>query len=303
MKKYLSIVVGLVMVFGTAPVYAANDVTIDPDIQIVVGDYTLLGLGAAKVIDSLVVGTSDLTVTLAPGATFSVTSADKRKLSQSGGTGITSHSSCVSSSAIAVEASVDNTSSVAVTITPSTTETCDGVTTTSSSSSGGSGGGGGGSAAVNNPNATLFTQSSAATASAPSQVQLPAQASSVAGVATTVAAIKHTFKSALKLGLSGIEVTELQKRLTEEGVYSGPITGYFGNLTLAAVKKYQANNGIDQLGNVGPATRAKLNGSIVSSAAQAPSASVEALQTQLQALQAQLLLLLSQQMELLKTQQ
>lgn len=302
MKKYLSIVVGLVMVFGTAPVYAANDVTIDPDIRIVVGDYTLLGLGAAKVIDSLVVGTSDLTVTLAPGATFSVTSADKRKFSQSGGTGITSHSSCVSTSAIAVEASVDNTVSVAVTITPSTTETCDGVSTTSSSSSG-SGGGGGGSAAVNNPNANLFTQSATTAASAPAQVQLPAQASPVASVATGVAAVKHIFKAALKLGLSGTEVTELQKRLTEEGIYSGPITGYFGSLTQAAVKKYQAENGIDQLGNVGPATRAKLNGSVVSSAAQASSTQIEGLQAQLQALQAQLLLLLNQQMQLLKGNQ
>jgi peptidoglycan hydrolase-like protein with peptidoglycan-binding domain len=55
------------------------------------------------------------------------------------------------------------------------------------------------------------------------------------------------------------EVTKLQERLKEEGVYSGPITGYYGNLTMAAVKKYQKLNGLDQLGSVGPGTRAALN--------------------------------------------
>ena len=37
------------------------------------------------------------------------------------------------------------------------------------------------------------------------------------------------------------------------------ITGYFGNLTREAVKRFQAKHGIDPLGIVGPKTRAKLN--------------------------------------------
>ncbi len=67
------------------------------------------------------------------------------------------------------------------------------------------------------------------------------------------------FTKPLKFGMSGTEVTELQKRLREEGVYTGPITGYYGNLTVAAVKKYQKIHKLTQLGSVGPGTRAALN--------------------------------------------
>ncbi len=70
----------------------------------------------------------------------------------------------------------------------------------------------------------------------------------------------YVFTLALSIGSSGAEVTALQTRLTAEGVYSGPISGYFGALTSAGVKAYQAKKGIAQLGNVGPLTRAELNG-------------------------------------------
>ena len=70
---------------------------------------------------------------------------------------------------------------------------------------------------------------------------------------------KFIFTKPLKLGQSGNEVTELQKKLKEDGIYAGPITGYYGNLTLTAVKKYQKLHKLDQLGSVGPGTRAALN--------------------------------------------
>ncbi|MGC9610692.1 MAG: peptidoglycan-binding domain-containing protein [Minisyncoccia bacterium] len=69
----------------------------------------------------------------------------------------------------------------------------------------------------------------------------------------------YQFLNPLKLGSSGTDVTELQKKLKSEGVYSGAITGYFGSLTETAVKKYQKTNGLTQLGSVGPGTRALLN--------------------------------------------
>ena len=72
-------------------------------------------------------------------------------------------------------------------------------------------------------------------------------------------ASNYSFTKALKLGSSGTEVTRLQEKLKTEGVYSGPVTGYYGNLTVAAVKKYQKLNGLSQLGSVGPGTREALN--------------------------------------------
>ena len=70
------------------------------------------------------------------------------------------------------------------------------------------------------------------------------------------------FVNFLGLNSTGIDVTELQKRLTTDGVYSGPITGHYGALTQAAVKRYQGLHGLKQLGYVGPGTRALLNSGI-----------------------------------------
>jgi ferredoxin len=67
------------------------------------------------------------------------------------------------------------------------------------------------------------------------------------------------FTQFLNAGSEGSEVTALQQYLTQKGFYSGPITGYFGSLTEAAVAKYQSAHAIDPLGYVGPSTRAALN--------------------------------------------
>jgi hypothetical protein len=76
---------------------------------------------------------------------------------------------------------------------------------------------------------------------------------------STTVKSSYKFTKQIKYGQSGTEVIELQKKLTEAGVYSGPINGKFGDLTLAAVKRYQRLNKLEQLGSVGPATRALLN--------------------------------------------
>lgn len=69
----------------------------------------------------------------------------------------------------------------------------------------------------------------------------------------------YKFYNYLTVGSTGQGVTELQNRLTIEGVYTGPITSRYGALTETAVEKYQGLHGIQQLGVVGPATRAMLN--------------------------------------------
>lgn len=67
------------------------------------------------------------------------------------------------------------------------------------------------------------------------------------------------FARSLSQGSRGDDVTKLQERLTAEGVYTGPITGYFGVLTRAAVEAYQEMKGLEKVGVVGPKTRAELN--------------------------------------------
>lgn len=69
-----------------------------------------------------------------------------------------------------------------------------------------------------------------------------------------------TFDSNLSYGSSGNDVTALQEFLTVQHVYTGPITGNFYSLTLAAVKKFQSAESISPIsGFVGPITRATIN--------------------------------------------
>lgn len=76
---------------------------------------------------------------------------------------------------------------------------------------------------------------------------------------TNASTYAYKFNNPLTVGSTGADVTALQERLTAEGVYSGPVTGYYGSLTEAAVEKYQGLHNLEQLGNVGPGTRADLN--------------------------------------------
>ena len=119
----------------------------------------------------------------------------------------------------------------------------------------------------------------------------PTPARKVLGIAT------FNFTVDLRLGMEGNDVTELQKRLTAEGVYSGPITGYFGQLTLQAVKTYQNKVGVPATGFVGPLTRGQLNASQVAGAS---TANAEALRIQIASIQAQLITLIQQLIQMLQ---
>lgn len=78
-------------------------------------------------------------------------------------------------------------------------------------------------------------------------VTLPAHAATLSG---------HT-----SMGMTGADVSNLQSWLAQDSsVYpEGKVTGYYGSLTEAAVKRYQAKNGISQTGTVGPLTLAAIN--------------------------------------------
>ena len=54
------------------------------------------------------------------------------------------------------------------------------------------------------------------------------------------------------------QVNSLQSFLAKAGFFKGPMTGFFGNLTKAAVMKFQKAHGIPQTGTVGPLTRAAM---------------------------------------------
>ena len=70
----------------------------------------------------------------------------------------------------------------------------------------------------------------------------------------------YVFNNFIGYGDSSNDVTELQKRLVALGFLSATPSGYFGSLTEAAVKAFQAAHTLDQKGYVGPGTRAALNG-------------------------------------------
>ncbi len=70
-----------------------------------------------------------------------------------------------------------------------------------------------------------------------------------------------TINNQVSVGSTGSDVTQLQQFLsTNPMIYpAGIVSGYYGSLTKAAVKQFQAAYGIDQVGNVGPVTMAKIN--------------------------------------------
>ena len=68
------------------------------------------------------------------------------------------------------------------------------------------------------------------------------------------------FKSGLDVGSSGDIVRQLQISMKVLGLLTGDsVTGYYGPKTRTAVMAFQKRQGLDQLGNVGPKTRAALN--------------------------------------------
>jgi len=93
----------------------------------------------------------------------------------------------------------------------------------------------------------------------PSQPLFTASTTISGTTASPALASHYIFTTTLTIGSRGKAVTELQKRLTALGYYTGPVTGYYGALTATGVKKFQGAHGIAKVGTVGPATRAALN--------------------------------------------
>jgi hypothetical protein len=113
-------------------------------------------------------------------------------------------------------------------------------------------------AAVATPASTSATNSVTSQLQA-LEAQLAQLQSQTNGGTGTAATSLYDFTTFLGVGSTGAAVTALQRQLTADGFYAGPITGTYGLLTEAAVEKFQSAHGISPKGYVGPGTRAALN--------------------------------------------
>jgi murein L,D-transpeptidase YcbB/YkuD len=66
------------------------------------------------------------------------------------------------------------------------------------------------------------------------------------------------FERVLGKGLSGDDVRKLQYLLKKKDYYDGEITGYMGDSTVEALKRFQQSVGEQQDGVLGPSTRDKV---------------------------------------------
>lgn len=88
------------------------------------------------------------------------------------------------------------------------------------------------------------------------------QASTQSSGAISITAVPRICKilpsGGLALGARGESVTGLQEFLKSEGYLSAQATGYFGPMTRDALRSWQASQNIDQVGVLGPITRARI---------------------------------------------
>ncbi|MCX6820027.1 MAG: peptidoglycan-binding domain-containing protein [Candidatus Adlerbacteria bacterium] len=99
--------------------------------------------------------------------------------------------------------------------------------------------------------------------------KLTVLAASISMLALAAPALAATISTQMDIGSRGSDVTTLQQTFAgDASLYpEGLVTGYFGSLSAAAVKRFQANNGIVSSGSaastgygrVGPSTIAKFN--------------------------------------------
>jgi peptidoglycan hydrolase-like protein with peptidoglycan-binding domain len=85
----------------------------------------------------------------------------------------------------------------------------------------------------------------------------------IIAIASTLSLASAGIDSNLKYGMKSSEVSELQDFLTDKGFLTTSPSGFFGLLTLKAVKAYQSSESLPSSGFVGQMTRAKINESLL----------------------------------------
>jgi len=299
MKIYLTILISFLLL----PVFAfaeRGDLLMGGSavISTTAGNFILSG--DASTLDSITVNSGNFSVIMSYGTELLITSADRKDftISPSGYAAAVKEFICGTSVSTLRLGNPLWSSAITYTVTPSSGACSVSGGGSSPSSTGGGGGGGGGGYA---PTVPPQTQTGSAVA---------AVTPSASAAPTTVSAggISAVFSATMKAGMSSADVKRLQQvlnsnpdtQIASSGVGSpGHETEYFGSLTRAAVKKFQAKYGLASSGDenstgyglVGPKTRAKLQ-EVFSvqggQAASATSATQAALEAQIQSLLQQL---------------
>lgn len=127
-------------------------------------------------------------------------------------------------------------------------------------------GGGGGGGSVPTPVYTVIPGTATTTAktsdvsASTSDVGKP-KAPSVATPSLIAQIVSPVFNKTLKYGMTSDDIKRLQELLASDPeIYpEGIVSGWFGQLTRKAVMAFQKKYGIEQVGIVGPQTRAKIN--------------------------------------------
>lgn len=279
----------------TLALAASDDVTLTTDTVLSVNGITINVSGSSAAIESIIVNSTNFSVTLLSGSSFQATAPGREQLVVDNTDDATGSVCNDSQSVIGYVA----TKTMTVVVTPSTTLCATAVTSTPL----GGGGGGGGSATPVTPAipaatttpvvtttpavpATPATPAKSASGLSASQVQsILAVLASFDADAATIASVKASlegtpvtgsatsaavgvFKANLTIGSLGNEVKALQEYLNAHGYQvasSGPgspgsETTRFGSLTKAALIKFQKAKGITPaVGYFGPITRAAVN--------------------------------------------
>ena len=87
------------------------------------------------------------------------------------------------------------------------------------------------------------------------------------GILFTLWAVSRSYENSVaptvsQYGSRGNEVIAIQEKLKERGLFNDDVTGYYGPVTQAAVKRFQKQQGISQTGIAGPQTLKALGISI-----------------------------------------
>ncbi len=295
MKKHLLFALALLTLPVTA-LAAFNDVQLtngEVTLRLTIGGSVMsFDVAGSNLMQSLQVQGDTIAVNLQSGSSLTITSDAATTFTYSVG-GASAAFTCSSSNSKLVITASD---SQDVTVTPT------GTTCTVPGSSAAATAGGDGTpnpsptpAPTPEPSSAPAPASSGSSAPAPAPVQAPAPvetpAASVASPSPVAQLVSPVFNKDLSVGSRGDDVKRLQQLLAaDKEIYpEGQVTGYLGNLTKAAIRKFQLKYGVIQKatdpgnGNLGPKTRAKMKevyGSGVAPAAPAavpvPAASVPA---------------------------